>query len=139
MSLFSLEDLYQRLRDIFETSYLFTVLIESNTAEVGRRTPNKDSHSSDTANDEMIDVRSGELSPNSKGRKRIHDEIAKGGNDSTNVPDDVEDRPPSRAANGEPLGKKIRETPSPPREEIEKGTALPNSLKTSSFPKLAGP
>ncbi|KAF3921740.1 hypothetical protein ABW21_db0208750 [Orbilia brochopaga] len=69
---------------------------------------------SQNPDDEMIGVQVGEVSPGAKGRKRVHDEIAS--KDPKTPAEEPEDRPPSRQANGEPLGKKLRETPSPPRE-----------------------
>ncbi|KAJ6264241.1 hypothetical protein Dda_0384 [Drechslerella dactyloides] len=74
------------------------------------------SKSNHNADDEMGGVQIGEVSPGAKGRKRVHDEIASSSKDSKTPAEDPEDRPPSRQANGEPLGKKLRETPSPPRE-----------------------
>ncbi|KAF3930801.1 hypothetical protein ABW20_dc0107174 [Dactylellina cionopaga] len=71
--------------------------------------------------DEMVDVQPGEVSPGGKSRKRTHDEIvskeSKDSTDSTNPTNDTESRSPSRAANGEPVGKKMR---TPPRETDEK-------------------
>ena len=68
----------------------------------------------------MKDAKEGELSPGQKSRKRVHEEIASGSRDSNAAIKDQENRPPSRAANGEPLEKKLRETPSPEREAGKK-------------------
>lgn len=64
----------------------------------------------------MIDVQAGEVSPGGNRRKRPHDEITSTIKDAKTPTSESENRSPSRAANGEPLGKKLRETPSPPRD-----------------------
>ncbi|KAK6502161.1 hypothetical protein TWF506_002757 [Arthrobotrys conoides] len=66
--------------------------------------------------DEMVDVQAGEVSPGGNRRKRPHDEITSTIKDAKTPSSEAENRSPSRAANGEPLGKKLRETPSPPRD-----------------------
>ncbi|KAF3903327.1 hypothetical protein AA313_de0204099 [Arthrobotrys entomopaga] len=68
---------------------------------------------------EMVDAQIGEVSPGGKGKKRTHDEIGSNSKDPKPATNESEIRPPSRAANGEPVGKKLRETPSPPREDTE--------------------
>ncbi|EWC44134.1 hypothetical protein DRE_07191 [Drechslerella stenobrocha 248] len=75
--------------------------------------------SSQDTNDEMIGVQIGEVSPGAKGRKRVHDEIASSSKDSKTPNPEPEERSPSRAANGEPLEKKIREPRPPPRDADE--------------------
>ncbi|KAK6496488.1 hypothetical protein TWF481_002504 [Arthrobotrys musiformis] len=72
--------------------------------------------SSQENTDEMVDVQAGEVSPGGNRRKRPHDEIASTTKDAKTPTSESENRSPSRAANGEPLGKKLRETPSPPRD-----------------------
>ncbi|KAF3139226.1 hypothetical protein TWF703_004166 [Orbilia oligospora] len=72
--------------------------------------------SSQENTDEMVDVQAGEVSPGGNRRKRPHDEIASTVKDAKTPASEAENRSPSRAANGEPLGKKLRETPSPPRD-----------------------
>ncbi|KAK6502162.1 hypothetical protein TWF506_002757 [Arthrobotrys conoides] len=64
----------------------------------------------------MVDVQAGEVSPGGNRRKRPHDEITSTIKDAKTPSSEAENRSPSRAANGEPLGKKLRETPSPPRD-----------------------
>ncbi|KAK6521971.1 hypothetical protein TWF281_002544 [Arthrobotrys megalospora] len=67
-------------------------------------------------NTDEMDVQAGEVSPGGNRRKRPHDEIASTIKDAKTPTSESENRSPSRAANGEPLGKKLRETPSPPRD-----------------------
>ncbi|EPS37399.1 hypothetical protein H072_8878 [Dactylellina haptotyla CBS 200.50] len=93
--------------------------------------------SSQSTGDEMVDVHVGELSPGGKGRKRTHDEIASASKDAKTPKSDTEDRPPSRAANGEPVGKKLRETPSPPREVIDE-TCMFENIPREILNHLAG-
>ncbi|KAK6353272.1 hypothetical protein TWF696_005249 [Orbilia brochopaga] len=96
--------------------------IEESTESAGSQVA-KPSQNTD---DEMIGVQVGEVSPGAKGRKRVHDEIASSSKDPKTPAEEPEDRPPSRQANGEPLGKKLRETPSPPREIDENSTLEPS-------------
>ncbi|KAF3941310.1 hypothetical protein ABW19_dt0201966 [Dactylella cylindrospora] len=104
---------------------------------------NKRRKTSESPVDEMTDVRSAELSPGSKGRKRVHDEIASSSKETKISNQESDNRPPSRAANGEPLEKKLRETPSPPREttgkSIEKEEVKEGSNDTEKDPEPKKP
>ncbi|KAF3089571.1 hypothetical protein TWF102_009572 [Orbilia oligospora] len=92
--------------------------------------------SSQENTDEMVDVQAGEVSPGGNRRKRPHDEIASTVKDAKTPASEAENRSPSRAANGEPLGKKLRETPSPPRDvdntSAEKDVAKNGDLKPAA-------
>ncbi|KAK6331037.1 hypothetical protein TWF718_003229 [Orbilia javanica] len=85
--------------------------------------------------DEMVDVQAGEVSPGGNRRKRPHDEITSTTKDPKTPTSDSENRSPSRAANGEPLGKKLRETPSPPRDVDN--TSAENDIPKNGDPKPA--
>ncbi|KAK6341805.1 hypothetical protein TWF730_001295 [Orbilia blumenaviensis] len=93
---------------------------DSSAREKMRKTrieePEPTSKSSQENTDEMVDIQAGEVSPGGNRRKRPHDEIASTIKDAKTPTSESESRSPSRAANGEPLGKKLRETPSPPRD-----------------------